>query len=308
MALFSLKSTTLNVIRESPFSLEREIQTLVEKNLDLLLGLEFITSEFSIAGTTQKLRIDPLAFDAKNRAFVIIEYKQDKHFSVVDQGYAYLAAMLNNKADFILEYHEKCGKTLKRVEVDWSQSRVMFISRSFTPYQKEAINFQDLPISLWEIRKYSNQTVRFEEIQKLNATESIKTISAAGSTVDTVGKEVVVYTENDRLQGIPDHVRELYAQLREKILELGNVEVKATKLYVSFTVNGAHFTDVALLKKTLKVWINLESGRLEDPYRFARDVAAVGHHGNGDYEVTLAGAENLDYLLTLIRQGYRAKA
>jgi hypothetical protein len=91
-----------------------------------------------------------MAYDNETNSFVIIEYKRDKNFSVIDQGYAYLSLMLNNKADFILEYNENQEKTLKRKDVDWSQSRVVFISPSFTSYQKEAINFKDLPIELWE--------------------------------------------------------------------------------------------------------------------------------------------------------------
>mgnify|MGYP005973813129 FL=1 len=148
MPLFNSKLEILNQIKETPFKLEREIQHLVEANLNTLLGLEFVKSEFTISGSVQQLRIDTLAFDRKNKAFVIIEYKQDKSFSVVDQGYAYLSVMLNNKADFILEYNESQNGPLKRNSVDWSQSRVIFISQGFTPYQKEAINFKDLPIAL----------------------------------------------------------------------------------------------------------------------------------------------------------------
>ncbi len=308
MPIYNLKSKELVQIKEASFKLEREIQNLVEANLKMLLGLEFVRSEFTISGTVQQLRIDTLAFDAKTKAFVIIEYKQDKNFSVVDQGYAYLSVMLNNKADFILEYNENCGNTLKRDNVDWTQSRVIFISQAFTPYQKEAINFKDLPISLWEIKRYSNQTISFEEIRKLNATESIKTVSTANSAVDTVSKEVIVYTENDRLKDIPEEVLDLYGQLREKILELGNVEIKATKLYVAFTVNGSNFTDITLQKKGLKVWLNLFKGELEDPYKLARDVANIGHHGSGDYELTISNTDKLDYIATLIKQAYRQKA
>ena len=297
----------LGQVKEMPFKLEREIQNLVEKNLGMLLGLEFVKSEFTISGTVQQLRIDTLAFDLKNKAFVIIEYKQDKSFSVVDQGYAYLSVMLNNKADFILEYNESCGKVLKKADVDWSQSRVIFISQAFTPYQKEAINFKDLPIALWEIKQFSNQTISFEEIRKLNATESIKTVSAGNSAVDSVSKVVVVYTENDRLKDIPENILELYGQLRERILELGNVEIKATKLYVAFTVNGSNFTDIAIQKKALKLWINLPKGGLEDPYKLARDVANIGHHGNGDYQLSISNADKLDYIITLIKQGYQSK-
>lgn len=310
MPLFNSNSKleVLNQIKETPFKLEREIQHLVEANLDTLLGLEFVKSEFTISGSVQQLRIDTLAFDRKNKAFVIIEYKQDKSFSVVDQGYAYLSVMLNNKADFILEYNESRNEPLKRNSVDWSQSRIIFISQGFTPYQKEAINFKDLPIALWEIKKYSNQTISFEEVRKLNATESIKTVSSENSAVNAVSKEVVVYTEQDRLKDIPEEVRDVYNSLREKILDLGNVEIKATKLYVAFTANGSNFTDIALQKQGLKLWINLPQGELEDPYKLARDVSSIGHYGNGAYELAVKNADKLDYILTLIKQSYMQKA
>ena len=40
--------------------------------------------------------------------------------------------MLNNKSDFILEYIESMNKSLKKENIDWSQSRVIFVSKSFT--------------------------------------------------------------------------------------------------------------------------------------------------------------------------------
>ena len=106
---------------------------------------------------------------------------------------------------------------------------------------------------------------------------------------------------------IPEDILELYGQLRERILELGNVEIKATKLYVAFTVNGSNFTDIAIQKKALKLWINLPKGGLEDPYKLARDVANIGHHGNGDYQLSISNADKLDYIITLIKQGYQSK-
>jgi hypothetical protein len=38
----------------------------------------------------------PLAFDDESKGFVIIEYKKDRNFSVVDQGMAYLKFLLKN--------------------------------------------------------------------------------------------------------------------------------------------------------------------------------------------------------------------
>lgn len=132
MALFNIESNQrLEIIKEQPFSLEKEIQLLTETNLELVFGLDFVKSEFSL----NNFRIDTLAFDEDAGTFVIIEYKRDKNFSVIDQGYAYLSLMLNNKADFILEYNEGSARRLKRDDVDWSQSRVIFVSPLFTTYQ-----------------------------------------------------------------------------------------------------------------------------------------------------------------------------
>ena len=96
MALFKIENK-LEYIKEKPFKLEKEIQDLTEHNLNTILGLDFVKSEFAL----NNFRIDTLAFDKEANAFVIIEYKRDKNFSVIDQGYAYLSLMLNNKADFI---------------------------------------------------------------------------------------------------------------------------------------------------------------------------------------------------------------
>ncbi len=307
MSLFILNADGISQIKEKPFKLEKEIQKLVENNLKTLLNLEFVKSEFAISGSVKQLRIDTLAYDPHNNAFVIIEYKQDKNFSVVDQGYAYLSAMLNNKADFILEYNECRNKVLKKADVDWSQSRVIFISQAFTPYQKEAINFKDLPISLWEIKRFDNQIISFEEIRKLNATESIQTVSSVKSAIEAVNKEVVVYNESDHLKDKTEDILQLYKQLRERIFDLDNVEIKATKLYIAFTVNGSNFTDIVIQRKGLKIFLNMPQGSLDDPYQLARNVSSTGHWGNGDYEVIMSNADKMDYILSLIKQSYLNK-
>jgi hypothetical protein len=59
---------------------------------------------------------------------------------------AYLNLMLNNKADFILEYNDRSSgpSALKRTDIDWSQSRVLFVAPEFTKYQQYAIGFKDI--------------------------------------------------------------------------------------------------------------------------------------------------------------------
>mgnify|MGYP001560393601 CR=1 FL=1 len=104
MGLFTIKNNKFDRIKQTTFKLEKDIQKLTEENLQTIFNLQFVRSEFALNG----LRIDSLAYDNENSCFVIIEYKRDQNFSVIDQGYAYLSLMLNNKADFILEYNGMC--------------------------------------------------------------------------------------------------------------------------------------------------------------------------------------------------------
>ncbi len=145
MEIYNIKKGNLELIKKNPFKLEKEIQSLVEDNVSNLFDLEFVSTEFSIG----EYRLDTLCYDIENNCFVIIEYKKGNSYSVVDQGYSYLSVMLNNKAEFILEYNESNKKQLKRDDVDWSQSRVIFISQSFNSYQKNSVNFKDIPFELW---------------------------------------------------------------------------------------------------------------------------------------------------------------
>ena len=301
MPLFKI-GQQLEHVKETSFKFEREIQDLAERNLRLLLRLNFICSEFSL----NNFRIDTLAFDTETKAFVIIEYKRDKTFSVIDQGYAYLSLMLNNKADFILEYNESQNQSLKRTDVDWTQSKVIFISPLFTTYQREAINFKDLPIELWEIKKYESDIISFEQVQKTSAKESIKTISRTDDTVKAVSKELKVYTDQDHLQKVDFETRELYEQFKDRLLNMDdNVTVQPKKQTIGFKVDNNIFCDIVLQGKGLKIYLNLKSGELQDQKNISRDVSNVGHWGNGAYEVKMSDLEDVDYILSLLKQSIR---
>jgi hypothetical protein len=170
MPIFQIQKENLEIIKEKKIGFESELQSLTEKNLDKIFGLDFVATEFRI----KNFRIDTLSFDEETKSFVIIEYKRDRSFSVIDQGYAYLGLMINNKADFILEYNEKMKQKLSRDDIDWSQSRVLFLANDFTPYQRAAVNFKDLPIELWEVKNYEKGLILFNQIESAEAGESIK--------------------------------------------------------------------------------------------------------------------------------------
>lgn len=273
---------------------------MVEENLQTLFGLEFVKSEYPL----QNLRIDTLAFNEQSGSFVIIEYKKTKNFSVIDQGYSYLSLLLNNKADFILEYLESTGKSLRKNDVDWSQSRVIFISPQYTTYQKQSIEFKDLPFELWEIKKYSNDTVVLNQ-HKPSSQESVKSISSKDNRAKQISKEIVVYDEQMHLDMGTDLTREIYKELRDRILEIGELEMVPVKQYIGFKLQKRVVTDLEIQKKQLRVRINLKKGQLEDPKSLFQDVSEKGHWGVGDYEAQINEESDLDYLMSLIKQSYR---
>jgi predicted transport protein len=301
MPLFKLSEKKVETIKENPFKIEKEIQEIVESNLDLLFGLQLVRGEFFLNG----LRIDTLAFDKEAKSFVIIEYKRDRNFSVVDQGMSYLGLMLNNKAEFILEYNERCNASLKREDVDWSQSKVMFISPSFSNFQLDAINFKDLPIELWAVQRYANNTVRFDQLKPSQASASIKTVSKKGAVVEKITREVKTYTEEGHLKIADPKIVELYNRFKDLVLSISSdITIRPMKKYIAFRAK-TNVTDVVVLKKSLKIFLNLAKGKLDDPKKLARDVSNVGHWGNGDYQIQITSDNELEYIVSLVRQSYK---
>jgi predicted transport protein len=304
MKLFNINGNSLERVYADSFKLEKDIQELVEKNTETLFGFEFVKSEF----TVDTFRLDTLCYDEENQSFTIIEYKKDKNFSVIDQGYTYLSLLLNNKAEFILEYNESKEKSLKRDDVDWSQSRVIFISPKYTDYQKHSVNFKDVPFELWEIQKYKNGTVGLIQHQA-ESRESIQATSSgqSDSVLKSVSKQVKIYDEEYHLtksKSRPPEIPELYYKVKERILDLGeDIEMKYLAQTIQFKVNRS-IVDLIIYNSGIIAVINMKKGELDDPRGETKDVSEKGHWGNGDYKYKFTPGKELEYGIYLIKQAY----
>lgn len=308
MALFLNKSGTLHEIGEKNIKLEKDIQKLTEDNMQIVFGLEFVATEFEHDG----LRLDSVAFDQATNAFVIIEYKRDRSFSVVDQGFAYMALLLNNKAEFILLYNEKTGKQLSKVTVDWTQSRVIFVAQQFTTHQQQAINFKDIPIELWQVRLYDNDQVLYSQLKASKSTESIKTVTR-DSTVQSVSNEVKVYNVGDHFTGAHNDMLELYELLRDKLSALApTVHENPRRNYIGFSLkeNGT--------ETFVYVHIQASGMRLDIPRTRPEDVNdSLGRltYKKNSFETKntpvsqlhVQNEEDCDYAITILRQVLKRK-
>jgi len=303
MPLYTLSESKLSALKEKPFKLEKDLQALTESNLDELFGLQFIATEFQL----NNLRIDSLAFDPETNSFVIIEYKRGSSFSVVDQGYAYLALLLNNKADFILEYNERMKNNLKREEIDWSQSRVIFVAPSFTTYQRNAINFKDLPIELWEVKRYQNDAILYNQLKPAETRESIKTISK-DKTITSVSKEIKTYTVEDHIKKDWNFTRDLYETLRDRLFDIEDrfVEVP-NRPYIAFKLDKQNVVTVKPSKK--KIRIDLTRSEPKD-YRDPEKKLSLYEKSYEQYHqwisyMDIEDKSDIDYALMLVKQALK---
>lgn len=298
MPIYLNQNSKLKEVEEKAFKLEREIQKVFEDNLDTVMGLSLVKSEFTI----KNKRIDTLAFDKQSNAFIIIEYKRDRSLSVVDQGFTYLSLMLENKADFIIEYNESLGLNLKRDDVDWSQTRVAFVSTSFTENQILATNFKDIAIELWEVKQFENNIISVNAIKKTNAAASIKPLTQQNQALKKIIEEIKVYTEEEHIAYATEEIAELYVKFRDAILNLADgIEIKPQKLYVAFK-KDSNIACVEIQKKKIKIHIGAKVGALDDARKLAKDVSNIGHYGTGDYELDVVNDNDLEYIMSLIKQ------
>ena len=300
MQVFHIRGDKLEDAKEIPFRNEDELQNLIDNNLKEIFGLELIKPQY----TLDDLRMDTVAFDSNNNAFVIIEYKNTANFSVVDQGYAYLNLLLDKKADLILLYREQISKDLKKDDVDWSATRILFISPEFTKYSVRALSI-DLPIELIEVHKYANGSLVLNRIEvKKQRGAAIEPV-LKNSVIQRVSREIKLYDEDYHLKKTSENLKGIYQYLKEKIMALDeNIVERPRKNYIGF-IASTNFVDIHFAKGKLKIWLNMKKGELNDPQHLCRDVSMVGHWGNGDYEIDVKDEHNLDYLMSLIEQSYK---
>lgn len=301
LQLFKLKNNKLSVIKERDLDLEAEMQSVVEGNLQNILSLEFVSSEFMLRG----FRIDTLAFDKQVNAFVIIEYKKEKNFSVIDQGVSYMNLMVNNEAEFVLEYNEKTHQKLERKDVDWPQSRIIFISPEFNKYQQHAVGFRDLGIRLYQVKKYDEGIFSFDEIKPSESSKSIAIIAKSNPIARKVSEVIKTYTEEAVLEPASENNKSIYYELKKHVLELGNdIEVRPTKMYISYRRNK-NFAGFVILKNVLKIYLSIKKSSLHDPLRKTRNVEGIGHFSPGNTELVVKNEKDIPYVLKLISQAYK---
>jgi predicted transport protein len=290
MPIFRISGNIIQKIKPTKFSgadIEKQLQRLIEKNLNTIFEMTFIETEFS---TSHRGRIDTLAIDNDKRP-VIIEYKADKSSTVLLQGLYYMDWLVENKAEF-----EKVvrNKLHNEVPINWrSGIRLILIAKSFEIWDKFAVNRIKEEVELYEYTLYENNEIKLEK------TTLPKDFRGSSKTSIT---SIAEYSADNLMTIIKDNrIKEIVTVLREKLrLISDDIEERATKYHIIFK-SSVNFAAIYPQKK--QYWFDVKISREEVRKQFVKlDVRP--HKDNVFTHIRCNENTNIEQLIALAEQAY----
>lgn len=291
--LFNIKGK-VQECQSGTVTLEKELQTVIENNMETFFGVTFLTSEYR---TTDGGRMDSIGID-ENHCPVIFEYKRSVKDSVINQGLFYLNWLLDHKDSFKVLVIEKLG--LKAAEtIDWTMPRVICVAGDFTKYDESAIKQMNRNISLIRYKKFGDDLLMFEQINE-NIAAVIEDNTAVISTKSkNLGKSFA-----DHKKEAPSAILNIYEDIRNFVLSLGDdITENQLKFYVAFK-KIKNIVCVEIFNNKLILHLKLNVTTVDYEEGFTRDTSGIGHYATGDVEVTIKNRTDYEKAKILIERAY----
>lgn len=291
--LFQVDGQEVRGIETDSIDLEKKVQTLIEQNLNELLGITFLESEYS-TGERHGGRIDTLGID-ENNSPVILEYKKHKNENVINQGLFYLDWMMDHKAEFEQLVQRNVSDD---GEIEWSSPRLICIAPDFTKYDSHAVEQINQNIELMRFRRYEGGILLLELVNVVESTRS-------DSPTDREYKGV----KHSHKQA-SDELRQLFEELEDFIFSLGDdIQKKELKYYYAYKrIQNFVCLEFKPNDNRLLLHLSLDPKKMDDVPDIGRDVSEVGHYGTGDLELHIRTEEDLAVSKPLIERSYEGVA
>lgn len=294
--LFQVNTETVCELTVHSFAVEKSVQTLLERHLDIFLGVQFLASEYS-TGNKHAGRIDTLGID-ENGCPVIIEYKRAINENVINQGLYYLDWLMDHKAEFQLLTLKMLGAE-EAEKIEWSSPRLLCIAGDFTKYDVHAVSQINRNIELIRHRRYGNNFLLLD---------LVNVVTAAPSSNGSVDKKIIskYKTVEEYLAGANSQLRDLYEELEAFLLALGeDIQKKTLKDYFAFQrIKNFACVEVHPQKGKLLIYTKADFDTLRIDQGFMRDVRKIGHFGTGDLELTIRNSEELEKAKPILLKSY----
>ena len=298
--LFSVANGKVDELTGTTDTIEKSVQTQFEKNLEVLLGVRFLASEFTIT----EGRVDTLGLD-ENGCPVIIEYKRASNENVVTQGLFYLDWLMSHQKDFQWLVLEKFGKK-DADAVDWSAPRLICIAGDFNRYDYNAVKQMQRNIELIRYRRFGTDLLMLDLVSVTSAKglqvgpgAVAKSESASGGS----GKQKTISTMMAELDA---DMIDRFEALRAYLVALGDDVQEATlSYYIAFKrIKNFACIEFRLTTSRIYVFVKVDPASVKLEPGFTRDVSKIGHYGTGNLEITLTTPDDLERAKPLIRRSY----
>ena len=306
MPLFAISDQSLSSVAQTNFSSEKQLQQLIEQNLKPAFNCLFVASEFS-TGLQHAGRIDTLALSEDNNP-VIIEYKKAESSELINQSLFYLHWIQDHRGDFEVAARKQLGN---KIEVDWSDVRVICIAPNFKKYDVHAVQVMEANIELWQYRLFKNSCLHLEEIFRKTVDASVPLARDKNPSMVAAGKKAAKtratgsYSFEQHFDGKTERIKEIVLLARDFILGIDpSIQEAPKKLYVAYKASQ-NIVCMEVKKKSVILYLKLNPKTIDVLPTFARDVTRIGHYGTGDLELTLGTDQDFEQAKPLIVEAYQ---
>lgn len=301
LKLFRIEHGTAIELEGLALALEKPLQALIERNMEVLFGVRFVASEYS-TGKKHGGRIDSLGID-ENGSPVIFEYKRSINENVINQGLFYLDWLLDHRAEFEL----LVMKTLDAQtagQIDWSGPRLICVASDFTRYDEHAIAQINRSIELVRYRDYDGAFLTLDLVASTSATAT----AAGADDQPKPPRRSSEKTVTQLHEQAPEDLRNLYGTLEDYLLSLGDDVTKTTRqLYYAFRrIKNFACVEIHPQSRKLLVYLKVDPDSITLEAGFTRDVTKIGHFGTGNLEVVMGSRADFERAQPLILASYQA--
>ena len=310
MPLFEIANQKLSAVEQSNFVFEKNLQTLVENNLQTVFDCRLVKSEFP-TGYQHAGRIDTLALSEDDNP-VIIEYKKVESSELVNQSLYYLAWLKDHQGDFERAVQKTLGNS---IEVDWSEIRVICIAPNYKKYDLYAVQMMGANIELWSYHLFQNKFLYLEKVLQVGyspaADDEVEVESNGKNPVMVAaGKKAAltratgVYSIEQHFEGKNDEIKDIAFAVQEFIMGLDSVIQEVPKKnYIAYKISQ-NIVCMEIQNQRVLLFLKLNPKEIKNPPAISRDMTGTGHYGTGDFEISIKSMADFEVAKPFIEMAY----
>ena len=257
----------------------------------LFPGLEFLRTEFGeISGG--RFRPDTIAFDTRDKTFVVIEYKNRSDERAVNQARTYLGYMKQNRYALKMAYGET-HKPTNQESFNWGAMYAIVIAPEFDKFQIGGAD-DDKRLELHTIRLYDVHTLIVTRVGGWHGRVPVQ---------EPPPPEPEDMMERFRNKRLSDKTRPLFDHLNGILKNRLRLAPEPTNQYVKYTLDKFIICSVSRGKRRLNLHYNVQvSENILGVSEHVRDVSKVSKDGIGQYETKLVTDQDFADAIPLIER------